>query len=137
MLNEFIWPAKVYYEDTDAGGVVYYANYLKFFERARTEWLDFLEIDQRLLLSQNLAFVVKNANVSFNRPARLGEKLEIVSSITRLKGASLIFNQQLYLAGDRQMILCEGEFRVVAIRLDTFKTCPIPTEIREKLQDVA
>src|SRR5690606_4507806 len=79
LMREFSWPVRVYYEDTDAGGVVYYANYLRFMERARTEWLRSVGIDQRVLLRQdNLMFVVVDAQVSYKVPARLDDELEVV-----------------------------------------------------------
>jgi len=70
---EFVWPIRVYYEDTDAGGVVFYANYLKFFERARTEWLNHLGVDQSELLQQNIAFAVKHVDIDYKFPARLNQ----------------------------------------------------------------
>ena len=137
MSIEFIWPVRVYYEDTDAGGVVYYANYLKFFERARSEWLNHLGIDQARLLVEDIAFVVKNADVDFNRPARLNDELEVVSRITKMRGVSLKFEQQLYIKGDRQQVMCEGRIKVACLKLESFTPCRIPAAVREELQRVS
>ena len=93
----FTWKVRVYYEDTDAGGIVYYANYLKFFERARTEWLRSIGVDQRDLLEQHDAmFVVKNASADYHAPAKLDELLELTLSIEKLGRASIVFVQQAW-----------------------------------------
>ena len=136
MSNEFIWPIRVYYEDTDAGGVVYYANYLKFFERARSEWLNDLHIDQSRLLDEGVAFVVRHADIDFVRPARLNEQLEIISTIIDLRGVSLVFKQQLFRQNDRQQLLCEAEIKVACLQLDSFTPCRIPAAVKEELQRV-
>ena len=84
---------RVYYEDTDAGGIVYYANYLKFMERARTEWLRELGYEQDKLMEQSIAFVVKRVEMHNHAPARFNQLLSIESQIVELKGASLTFRQ--------------------------------------------
>ena len=137
MTNEFIWPIRVYYEDTDAGGVVYYANYLKFFERARSEWLNHLKIDQAYLLNEGVAFVVRKAEIDFFSPARLNEKLEVISTIKDLRGVSLIFEQQLFKQGERQQVLCEAQIKVACLQLESFTPCRIPATVREELQRVS
>ena len=82
MSAPFRWPVRVYYEDTDTGGVVYYANYLKFFERARTEWLRSAGISQQLMTEQeNVMFVVKSASIDYHAPAKLDDALEVSVSI--------------------------------------------------------
>lgn len=137
MPTEFIWPIRVYYEDTDAGGVVYYANYLKFFERARTEWLNALGIDQVQLLQANVAFAVRKAEVDYLKPAVLNDQLTIVSRITQVKGVSVVFEQQLYPSNDSQRVLCQANIKVVCLTLNSFTPCPIPTVVREELQRVS
>src|SRR5690606_10224217 len=92
----FTFPVRVYYEDTDAGGIVYYANYLKFFERARTEWLRALGIEQDLLLSNNVAFVVTQVLMDNKKPARFNELLTVSSQISTLKQASIVFKQSIH-----------------------------------------
>ena len=93
----FTWKVRVYYEDTDAGGIVYYANYLKFFERARTEWLRSIAVNQRDLLEQHDAmFVVKNVSADYHAPAKLDDVLELTLKIEKLGRASMVFVQQAW-----------------------------------------
>jgi len=97
MPSAFTWNVRVYYEDTDAGGIVYYANYLKFFERARTEWLRAIGVDQHALLQEHDAmFVVKNVAAEYHAPARLDDVLKLTLSIEKLGRASLQFVQQAW-----------------------------------------
>lgn len=84
---------RVYYEDTDAGGIVYYANYLKFMERARTEWLRSLGYEQDILMEQSVAFVVKRVEMHNYAPARFNQLLSIATQVVELKGASMLFRQ--------------------------------------------
>lgn len=101
MSSVFTWKVRVYYEDTDAGGIVYYANYLKFFERARTEWLRGLDIGQQALLQEHDAmFVVKHVSADYHAPARLDDLLELTLSIEKMGRASLLFVQQAW-CGER------------------------------------
>jgi acyl-CoA thioester hydrolase len=94
---EFIWNVRVYYEDTDAGGIVYYANYLKFFERARTEWLRAIGVHQHALLHDHDAmFVVKNIQADYHAPAKLDDDLKLTLGIEKLGRASVIFVQQAW-----------------------------------------
>ena len=86
---------RVYYEDTDAGGIVYYANYLKFMERARTEWLRSLGFEQDTLMEQSVAFVVRRVEMHNYAPARFNELLSIDSQVVELKGASMTFKQTI------------------------------------------
>jgi acyl-CoA thioester hydrolase len=109
----FRWPVRVYYEDTDAGGVVYYANYLKFFERCRTEWLRALGVDQvTLAAEQGLQFVVARTEVNFLAPARLDDELAIEARITQLGRCSLEFEQAALRAGQT---LAHGRVRVACV----------------------
>ncbi|SFM85293.1 acyl-CoA thioester hydrolase [Rugamonas rubra] len=97
MSAEFTWNVRVYYEDTDAGGIVYYANYLKFFERARTEWLRAIDIGQHALLQEHDAmFVVKNVSADYHAPARLDDVLKLTLKIEKLGRASILFVQQAW-----------------------------------------
>ena len=97
MPSAFTWNVRVYYEDTDAGGIVYYANYLKFFERARTEWLRAIGVDQHALLQEHGAmFVVKNVAAEYHAPAKLDDVLKLTLSIEKLGRASLQFVQQAW-----------------------------------------
>ena len=90
------FPIRVYYEDTDAGGVVYHANYICFFERARTEFLRQSGFSQQQLLAEDIAFVVKKLSIDYKSPARLDDLLTIKTIITEVKKATIVFNQQLW-----------------------------------------
>lgn len=101
MSSEFTWEVRVYYEDTDAGGIVYYANYLKFFERARTEWLRALGVNQDILLREHDAmFVVKNVSADYHAPARLDDVIKLTLRIEKLGRASIQFVQEAW-CGER------------------------------------
>jgi len=101
MSSEFTWEVRVYYEDTDAGGIVYYANYLKFFERARTEWLRALGVNQDVLLREHDAmFVVKDVSAEYHAPARLDDVIKLTLRIEKLGRASILFVQQAW-CGER------------------------------------
>ena len=131
--KEFSWPVRVYYEDTDAGGVVYYANYLAFMERARTEWLRSLGYEnQQLLDEQGVVFAVRRAAVDYISPARLDDLLEVVVSLSRIKRASLVFEQQI-LRGDE--LLCKGEIMLVCVGLEDFKPTAIPDSIMQEINN--
>ncbi len=93
--QEFLFPIRVYYEDTDAGGIVYNANYLKFLERARTEWLSELGIEQDTWLVQGIAFVVRHINIDFRCAAKFNQRLLVRSRISEVKRASMIFDQSI------------------------------------------
>lgn len=123
---------RVYYEDTDAGGIVYYANYLKFFERARTEWLRELGINQATFLEQNLGFVVKKVEMDNIASAKLDDLLNVNSTITMLKRASLVFYQEI--TNQAQQVLCTATVRVACVNFQshdgqTVKPVAIPESI--------
>lgn len=97
MPSVFTWTVRVYYEDTDAGGIVYYANYLKFFERARTEWLRAIGVEQQALLEEHDAmFVVKNVSADYHAPAQLDDVVTLTLSVEKLGRASVLFKQQAW-----------------------------------------
>ena len=101
MSSVFTWEVRVYYEDTDAGGIVYYANYLKFFERARTEWLRALGVNQDILLREHDAmFVVKSVSADYHAPARLDDVIKLTLRIEKLGRASIQFVQEAW-CGER------------------------------------
>ena len=133
MLNTtFTHPVRVYWEDTDAGGIVFYANYLKFFERARTEWLRALGIHQSTLKdSSGGMFVVAETTVKYLRSARLDDQLQVTARLERI-GRSTLTIQQQALCGDT--VLCEGSIRLCWVRYDTLKSDRIPAELLEILQ---
>jgi 4-hydroxybenzoyl-CoA thioesterase len=129
-LEPFAHQCRVYYEDTDAGGVVYYVNYLKFMERARTEWLRHLGFSQSALAASNLLFVVHSSQARYHAPARLDDALRVTVQVLELNRASLRFVQQVWREADGQL-LCEGQVLVAAVRADTFKPRALPSELRD------
>ncbi len=122
---------RIYYEDTDAGGVVYYANYLRFLERARTEWLRALGFSQSELLQGHVAFAVRSASVEFLKSARLDDELTIVSAVESLGRAQVVFAQRIERGGD---MLLDAKIRVACIDPQRGKAIPMPQEIHEKLK---
>lgn len=132
--NNFSWPVRVYYEDTDAGGIVYYANYLKYFERARTEWLRALGVEQDIWLAQQVAFVVTEVQMLNKRAAKFNEQLTVFSEISTLKRASLIFKQDIFNAV--QQLVCTAEIKVACVDPEQLKARSIPAEITEVLTRV-
>jgi len=129
-LEPFAHRCRVYYEDTDAGGVVYYVNYLKFMERARTERLRHLGFSQSQLAEDNLLFVVHSSEARYHAPARLDDQLRVTAQVLELNRASLRFVQQVWREND-ETLLCEGQFLVAAVRADTFKPRAIPPQLRD------
>ncbi|NLY13667.1 MAG: tol-pal system-associated acyl-CoA thioesterase [Gammaproteobacteria bacterium] len=125
---EFTFPCRVYYEDTDAGGIVYYVNYLKFMERARTERLRHLGFSQAQMATENLLFVVHSSNARYHAPARLDDELAVSVQVEVLKRASLKFYQQVRRISD-DTLLCEGRFTVACVRADTLKPRAIPESL--------
>lgn len=118
------WQVRIYYEDTDAGGIVYYANYLKFMERARTEWLRELGYDQDVLLEQSIGFVVKRVEMNNYAPARFNQLLSIDSQIVELKGASMVFQQKIY--NESGELLVAADVQVVCVDQLKMKARKIP-----------
>ncbi len=134
--REFVWPVRVYWEDTDAGGIVFYANYLKFFERARTEWLRSLGIGQGLLREETGGmFVVSETTVKYHRPARLDDELLVTAALMEKGRASLTIAQRaLSRAASTELILCEGTIRIGWVDAATLKPARIPPNLLEILQ---
>ncbi len=128
----FEWPVRVYYEDTDSGGVVYYANYLKFMERARTEFLRKLGFQQdQLIEQQNIIFAVRSVQLDYKSPARFNDELTVTAQLLELKKASMLFEQKIYKNDEANHILCQGHIRIACLKADTFKPCAIPEAIME------
>lgn len=120
----FALRVRVYFEDTDAGGIVYYVNYLKFMERARTELVRSLGFDQSVLQAENIIFVVHSVTARYHAPARLDDELEVSVEVLELKRASIRFRQQVRLVAGN--ILCEGEVLVACVSADHYKPRKIP-----------
>lgn len=132
----FAWPIRVYYEDTDLSGVVYHASYLRFLERARTEWLRALGFSQeRLKGEMGVVFTVAGMQIDFRRPARLDDVLEATVALESRKRASLNFVQTLRRSDDVNTVLTEARVRVACVAMATFKPCALPGGIFAAVED--
>lgn len=152
MASSFRWPIRVYYEDTDAGGIVFYANYLKFFERARTEWLRAAGVSQQQLSrSQGVMFVVKSTAVDYHAPAKLDDELKLTVVVERLGRASVDFVQEAWrenpasslgtgeprdvpaeIAGPT--LLASGRIRVACVDIASLRPSAIPEDVLAKIR---
>ncbi|MCX7627152.1 MAG: tol-pal system-associated acyl-CoA thioesterase [Methylophilaceae bacterium] len=133
-MNEFRWPVRIYYENTDAGGVVYHAEYLKFYERARTEWLRSLGLEQPVLRSQEgVVFVVRGIQLKYVQPARFNELLEVSSRLLELGRSRLVFEQKLLRGAE---LLNQATVEVACVADTTFKPKALPVPIRQRLEKV-
>lgn len=132
-MKPFVWPIRVYYEDTDAGGVVYYANYLKFFERARTEMLRSQGFEQdQLIAAENIIFVVRSVQIDYLSPARFNELLNASAEVTEVKKASLMFDQ-LITRGNN--VLCKGMVRIACLDAKSMRPKAIPELLLESFKN--
>ena len=132
-MKNFSWPVRVYYEDTDAGGVVFYANYLKFFERARTEMLRAMGYEQdELIAIEGVIFVVRSVQVDYLSPARFNEQLQVSAKVSLAKKVSLTFEQIIKRGDD---VLCNSIIRIACLDAQTMRPKAIPeTLFREILE---
>lgn len=131
-VDEFRWPVRVYYEDTDAGGVVYHTGYIRYFERARTEWLRALGYSQRQLAEEvGVLFSVVDLTIHYARPARLDDELEVFTSAAVAGGASMTFDQSVRAQDGR--VLAEGRVRVACIDARTFRPRRLPDQIAARI----
>jgi acyl-CoA thioester hydrolase len=129
--NGFSIPVRVYYEDTDSGGVVYYANYLKFMERARTEWMRALGFEQdQLGAVERVIFAVRALKVDFLKPARFNDLLRATVAVSRIGGASLTFVQQIERDG---ATLCRAEVKVACLDVHSFAPRAMPVRLVSQL----
>ena len=124
----FKWQVRVYYEDTDSGGVVYYANYLRFMERARTEWMRELGF--------GLLFAVRSASLEFKSPARFNDLLEVTAGVVKRGRASITLHQDIFRHGEPGDVLCSGTVKIACLDAATFKPKPIPDAILKEIPDV-
>ena len=122
-------PIRIYYEDTDAGGVVYYANYLKFFERGRTEFLRDFNIQQDTLLEKDIAFMVKKVDMDCIKSARFNQLLIVKTEVISQRKASLTFRQKIF--AESEELLCQADTLIACVNLQKMKPTAIPTEIIE------
>ena len=132
--SAFSWPIRVYWEDTDAGGVVYHARYLHFFERARTEWLRSAGISQTdLQQEQDIVLVVKDAYLDILRPARIDDALSATVDIAEIGRASFLVRQELWRGSD---CLSKADVKIACLRASSFKPCGLPGDVNKALKNV-
>ena len=128
----FSWPTRVYWEDTDAGGVVYHAQYLAFLERARTEWMrDHGNGQDRLRVDHDLVFAVRSMRIDFRQPARLDDALLVSVSLLQCRRASLVIEQAVHRDG---ALLLDAQVRIAALRASDFRPRSIPDDLYESLK---
>lgn len=126
--REYELPVRVYVEDTDAGGIVYYVNYLKFMERARTEWFRDRGFDKPALFRDNLMFVVHSLSVNYQRPARLDDVLSVSARVIAMGRTFFVMEQRVKRADE---LLCAAEVKVACVTRDSMKPSAIPADVRE------
>ncbi len=132
--NEFICTIRVYYEDTDAAGMVYHSNYLRFMERARTEWLRAYGFSQEALRhEQGIIFAIRELNIKFLLPARLDDLLDVSAKLTGTGGASLQFIQTI--SNRRQQLICTAEVNCVCLDAKSLKPHRLPTQLKAELNN--
>lgn len=126
----FSLPVRVYYEDTDAGGVVYHSNYIQFMERARTEFLRSFGFSQQVLHTECRLFVVADCSVKFRRPARLDDLLQVTAELESVGKVRLVFKQRI-LRDDE--LLCEGRFVIGSVHSETMRPTAIPKALKNAI----
>ena len=133
--STFTWPVRVYYESTDAGGVVYHAEYLKFFERTRTEWLRSLGFEQnQMRLQAGVVFVVRSMALNYLRPALFDDELRVLARIAKLGRCVLEFEQEVW-RGEEKLVT--AHVVVVSVTADGFRPVSLPAQLRSKIQEFA
>jgi len=131
----FAWPVRVYVEDTDAGGIVFYANYLKFFERARTEWVRSQGISLRSRLDEGISFVVHSLEMQYHQPAYLDDQLAISADLIRVARSYMVFRQQARRVED-DAVLASGEVKVACVQLPEGRPRRFPQDLMDVLKVV-
>ena len=134
-MNPFVWKLRVYWEDTDAGGVVYHSQYLNFFERARTEWLRGKGVHQAKLASEdNVLFAIRHMDIGFVQAARLDDELDVTVHTANAGGARVTFNQDMTRCSDRQLV-ATAKLTAVCLKADSFKPTRVPEWIRAEINN--
>ena len=129
----FSWPVRVYWEDTDAGGVVYHAGYLRFMERARSEWMRTLGVDQMAFKqATGLAFMVRDMQIDFLKPALLDDELSVTVEVKERRAASILFTQTITRATDGSSLI-RAKVRVACVDIPRMRAAPIPTDLIPEL----
>ncbi|GMR16808.1 MAG: tol-pal system-associated acyl-CoA thioesterase [Gammaproteobacteria bacterium] len=136
--KEFLWPIRIYYEDTDAGGIVYHTNYIKFMERARTEWLRDLGFEQdELRHKDGVIFAVRSVQVDYFLPAKFNDELTISSKVINFGKASITIEQEVVRVSSdiskKDELLCKGIIKVATLDAALFRPKAMPTHLYEKL----
>ncbi len=134
-LKRFLWPIRVYIEDTDAGGIVFYVNYLKFMERARTESLRTLGFGKQFILGKDSMFVVHSLQVDYKKPAELDEELVVEAHVMQIKRTSIVFRQNIYRRQENEnALLCAASVKIACVSSENMKPSAIPAEILTAFQ---
>ena len=129
-MQAFVWKLRVYWEDTDASGVVYHARYLNFFERARTEWLRDMGVNQiKMAEEDNTIFAIRNMNIDYVMAARLDDELDVSVHSVQARGARMIFKQDMIRCTDRQLV-ASADVTAICLKADSYKATRMPTWIR-------
>lgn len=130
-VNMFLWPVRIYYEDTDSGGVVYYANYLKFMERARTEWLRAAGFEQdELIKENNVIFAVRSVQIDYLLPAKFNEELLVTTSVIKKGKASISVEQNVK---RDETVLCTAVIKIASLNANDFKPAAMPQDLYNKI----
>jgi acyl-CoA thioester hydrolase len=133
-LSVFTWPARVYYEDTDAGGVVYYANYYRFMERARTEWLRVRGFSQSALaVDPGVLFTVAESQLKYLKPARFDDLLVVSCEPAAAGRVAIDFRQRIWRGSESGELLAEGHVKVVSVNAQNFRACRLPEFIMKEI----
>ncbi len=131
---EFKWPIRIYYEDTDSGGVVYHSSYLNFMERARTEYLRSLKVEQDELVQQlGVMFVVRKIEIDYMLAAGFNDLLTVTTKPIKIAGASIVFSQLITRADNADLVICKANVKVASLRVESFKPCALPEKLKVKL----
>lgn len=130
--NIFLWPVRIYYEDTDSGGVVYYANYLKFMERCRTEWLRTVGINQTELIAKNTVILaVRSVQIDYLFPARFNDEIVVSNEIIKKGKASFVVQQHIK---KEEQVICQAIIKIACLNSDNFKPVVMPTQLFNQIQ---
>ena len=134
-MNPFVWKVRVYWEDTDAGGVVYHSRYLNFFERARTEWLRAMGVHQARLAEQdNVLFAIRHMDIDFQQAARLDDELDVTVHTVDARGVRMTFRQDMTRCSDQQTV-ATAKLTAVCLKADSFKPTRMPKWIRAEINN--
>ena len=134
-MNPFVWKVRVYWEDTDAGGVVYHSRYLNFFERARTEWLRAMGVHQaKLAEEENVLFAIRHMDIDFIDAARLDDELDVSVHSVDSNGVRITFNQDMSRSPDGQTV-AKARLTAVCLKADSFKPTRMPKWIRAEINN--